>query len=432
MSAVYARREGDDMANNSLFRKVALDRLASPEQLDQLLKVTDPRGWVALAGLGVILGTAIVWGVLGRVPQNVTGMGILIRSGGVFEVVPLSGGRVIDVAVTAGDVVREGQVVARLDQPDLVDRLQQAKAALANLRQQHTRLVAYGEQDIALQTTYWGQQRRTLDQSIASAEKNAAWYAERVTIQERLVKDGLLLKQSLLTTQQQHDTARERITDARSKLTQLSVQELELRNRTREQARASELKIEEQAQTVDEIERELKAQGEIRAPHTGRILEVMTEPGAVVGVGQPILTLDLTGRMVKDLEAIIYVPSVHGKQIRVGMPVLIAPTTVKREEYGMMLAKVTYVSDFPATARGMHRMLKNEKLVSGLAGSDAPYEIHADLLVNPATASQYWWSSSQGPPLKIQSGTLATADITVAAKRPIELVIPLIRQYTGL
>lgn len=420
------------MANTSLFRKVALDRLASPEQLDQLLKVTDSRGWLALAGLGTVLTTAILWGVLGRVPQNVTGTGILIRSGGVFEVVPLAGGRVIDVAVAAGNVVREGQVVARLDQPNLADRLEQAKATLAHLRQQHARLIAYGEQDVALQTAYLERQRHTLEQSIASAEKSMTWYAERVTIQEALVKDGLLLKQSLLNTQQQHDAARERITDARGKLAQLDVQELELHNRTREQVRASELKIEEQAQVVDETERALKAQGEIRAPHTGRILEVMTEPGAVVGVGQPILTLDLAGRMVSGLEAIIYVPSVHGKQIRVGMPVLIAPTTVKREEYGMMLAKVTYVSDFPATARGMQRLLKNEKLVSGLAGSDAPYEIHADLLVNPETTSQYLWSSSQGPPLKIQSGTLATADITVAAKRPIELVIPLIRQYTGL
>jgi len=420
------------MANNSLFRKVALDRLASPEQLDVLLKVTDSRGWLALAGLGTILTTAIMWGVLGRVPQNVTGTGILIRSGGVFEVVSLAGGRVIDVAVAAGHVVREGQVVARLDQPNLADRLEQAKATLVHLRQQHARLIAYGEQDVALQTAYLGRQRHTLEQSIASAEKSMAWYAERITIQERLVTDGLLLKQSLLNTQQQHDAAGERITEARGKLAQLAVQELELHNRTREQVHASELKIEEQLQAVDETERALKAQGEIRAPHTGRILEVMTEPGAVVGVGQPILTLDLAGRMVTGLEAIIYVPSVHGKQIRVGMPVLIAPTTVKREEYGMMLATVTYVSDFPATARGMQRMLKNEKLVSGLSGSDAPYEIHADLLVSPETMSQYVWSSSQGPSLKIQSGTLATADITVAAKRPIELVIPLIRQYTGL
>jgi len=97
-----------------------------------------------------------------------------------------------------------------------------------------------------------------------------------------------------------------------------------------------------------------------------------------------------------------------------------------------MLGRVTYVSDFPATSRGMRRVLKNDKLITGLAGSDAPYEVHADLLVDASTASKYKWSSSQGPPLRIQSGTLAVAHVTVASRRPIELVVPLLREYTGL
>ena len=158
----------------------------------------------------------------------------------------------------------------------------------------------------------------------------------------------------------------------------------------------------------------------------------MTETGAVVAAGQPVLSLDLTGRTVKDLEAVMYVPSIQGKQIRVGMPMLVAPATVKQEEFGMMLGRVTYVSDFPATMKGMQRMLKNERLVAGLAGSDAPYEVHADLVLDPATVSRYRWTSSQGPPTKIESGTLAAASITVTTRRPIELVIPLIREYLGL
>ena len=38
-----------------IFRKVALERLSSPEQLDQLMQVTSPKGWLALAGLGALL-----------------------------------------------------------------------------------------------------------------------------------------------------------------------------------------------------------------------------------------------------------------------------------------------------------------------------------------------------------------------------------------
>ena len=117
--------------NTAVFRKVSLDRLASPEQLDQLLQVTDARGWIALAAIGAVLITAIGWGVMGKLPENVGGMGILVKSGGVFEVVPATSGRVIDLAVAVGDSVTDGQVVARIAQPELSDRLQAAKATFA-------------------------------------------------------------------------------------------------------------------------------------------------------------------------------------------------------------------------------------------------------------------------------------------------------------
>ncbi|PYR70370.1 MAG: NHLP bacteriocin system secretion protein [Acidobacteria bacterium] len=420
------------MPSNAIFRKVALDRLASPEQLDQLMQVTDPRGWIALVGLSFVVATAVAWGVLGSVHQNVHGAGILVRSGGVFEVVPLAGGRVIDVSVAPGAVVNAGQVVARLDQPDLLEGLARAKATLAALRDEHQQTIEYGDKDIVLQTSYLKEQRTTIEHAIAAAERNMAWYQEKIASQQGLVTDGLLLKQALLTTQQQYDAANERLADARSQLAQLEVRELELHNKKDEAIEDSELKLEEHERALSELERELKAKSEVVAPQGGRILEVMTETGAVVAAGQPVLSLDLTGRTVKDLEAVMYVPSIQGKQIRVGMPMLVAPATVKQEEFGMMLGRVTYVSDFPATMKGMQRMLKNERLVAGLAGSDAPYEVHADLVLDPATVSRYRWTSSQGPPTKIESGTLAAASITVTTRRPIELVIPLIREYLGL
>ena len=31
-----------------IFRKTALEKLSSPEQLDELMKITTPKGWVAL------------------------------------------------------------------------------------------------------------------------------------------------------------------------------------------------------------------------------------------------------------------------------------------------------------------------------------------------------------------------------------------------
>ena len=54
-------------AANQIFRQEVLDRLSSPEQLNLLMRVTDGKGWLALLACGLILATALVWGVFGLV-----------------------------------------------------------------------------------------------------------------------------------------------------------------------------------------------------------------------------------------------------------------------------------------------------------------------------------------------------------------------------
>ncbi|MCB9452144.1 MAG: hypothetical protein H6672_11945 [Anaerolineaceae bacterium] len=54
-----------------LFRKAALEKLSSPEELDQLMQITNPRGWLVLVALLLLLGTVVVVGVLGRVSVQV-------------------------------------------------------------------------------------------------------------------------------------------------------------------------------------------------------------------------------------------------------------------------------------------------------------------------------------------------------------------------
>lgn len=420
------------MTQTAVFRKVSLDRLASPEQLDQLLRVTDARGWIVLAAMAAVFLTAIAWGIGGSLPEDVSGTGILIKSGGVYEVIPSAGGRVTDVAVGVGDHVTEGQVVARVAQPELEEQLRSAQLTLTDLQTQQEHLAAYGSKDVTLQRIYFAQQRVTIEQSIASEQQNLHWLTEKIESQEKLVQDGLLPRPTLLNTRQQYSSAAQKISDDSSQLTQVSVRGLEMSNQHQADLRSGQIKIDEQRRQVAELQRELDAKSKVVAPYTGKVLEVMAERGSVVGEGEPILTLDLTGRAVTDLVVVLYVPSIHGKQIRPGMPIRIAPSTVKQEEYGLMMGRVTYVSDFPATSRGMQRVLKNERLVSELSGQDAPYEVHADLTVDPATMSRYKWTSSNGPPLRIQSGTLATANITVATKRPIAMVLPILREYTGI
>jgi HlyD family secretion protein len=417
---------------NRVFRKVSLDRLSSPEQLDQVMQVTNPRGWLALGAIGALLAMALVWGVFGSLSEKVAGGGILLKSGGVFEVVSPAEGRVTDVSVGVGDSVSEGQVVAWLAQPELSARLQEAKARLAALRGDYRRTLDFSGNDAALQGRSVAEQQRNLRQSIATDEQALRWLAERAASQEQLVGQGLLTRSTLLQTRQQQEQTQEKVRSARSQLSQLDVQKLTADNERTRQVSASRHEIEVAQLEVERLERDFRRASQIVSPYTGRILEVMTEQGKMAGRGEPVLNLDLTGSSVRNLVAVLYVPSVHGKKLKAGMDIQIAPSTVRQEEYGMMLGKVTFVSNFPATPRGMSMALKNDKLVQSLSGGGAPYEVHADLIVDPTTRSRFRWSSSGGPPVEIQSGTLASGLVTVERQRPLAAVLPLLRRWSGM
>lgn len=60
------------MANGSLFRKKNLDRVASPEQLDQYIRVSSPRAWMMLAALVLLLVAAAAYIMLATVPDTQT------------------------------------------------------------------------------------------------------------------------------------------------------------------------------------------------------------------------------------------------------------------------------------------------------------------------------------------------------------------------
>ena len=80
---------------SGLFRKKALDKLATVDRLDERVALIAPRRWMALAALLVALGVAALWGVRGRISTRVNGSGMLLEQGGFRNVASVSEG-VID------------------------------------------------------------------------------------------------------------------------------------------------------------------------------------------------------------------------------------------------------------------------------------------------------------------------------------------------
>lgn len=123
-----------------MFRQSSLARLSSPEQLDSLLAVTSPRSWAALTALSLLVLTALLWGFFGTITTKVDGEGILLKSGGIRNIVHYHEGRITDIRIQPGVYVKEGDVIARIEEPNLVRALLEQKALVEEKRALYGRL----------------------------------------------------------------------------------------------------------------------------------------------------------------------------------------------------------------------------------------------------------------------------------------------------
>ena len=168
--------------SEKIFRKAALDRLSSPDQLDQLIDVTRPADWISALVIGLALIGAVTWGVVGRIPTRVAGEGILISDAGrVVDAVSAVAGRLASVEVSVGDRVVQGQLIAQIAQTDTEQRYRNAAEAFRERENEHAELVSAIKRELENKTANVAAQRSALEQLIATAEQRGAYLTEAVT-----------------------------------------------------------------------------------------------------------------------------------------------------------------------------------------------------------------------------------------------------------
>jgi len=414
----------------NIFRQAALERLSSPEQLDRLVTVASPKAWIALFMLGMIIAAAVVWGILGTIPTRVEGQGILISNGGrVVNVQAAGSGFLTEINVTVGHPVEAGQIVARLSQTDAQKSYENAQAILQERLDNQTRTHAQVQHEQTLKMQHIERQRQTLRDSLA------AGYQRMEFLQERQKQDQALLTKKIITRdmvdqtrQEAHQTNRE-IVDLRKSLAYLDNEELDLLTTLEQRRRTAEEAVNEARRQVAQIEVTLAQATMVTAPASGIVTEVKVSPGALVTQGQSLFTFQSGG---ESLDLILYIPPQYGKRVKPGMAAQVAPVTAKREEFGTINGQVKWISEFPATVEGMRAVLQNDELVRTFTQNGPPYVARISLYPDPETVSGYRWSSAKGATLGLSSGTLASAEMTVSEQAPVTLIIPLLREYTGI
>lgn len=94
---------------SNLFRKKSLDRISSPEQLNDYIRVSTPSVWMLLIAIVILLAGVCAWGVLGRMETTLP-VAAVAQGGAVTayvreaDVQQVEQGAAVSVAGTAGKV----------------------------------------------------------------------------------------------------------------------------------------------------------------------------------------------------------------------------------------------------------------------------------------------------------------------------------------
>lgn len=403
-----------------LFRKSALDKLASPERLDVLMEVTAPKGWLALATIGVVLAAFVVWGIFGSIPERIDGNGILIRGGGLRQLRASGDGTLTSLKVKLNDDVKEGEVVGEMTQIGTAEEVKAAQQRLQQATQEYETSKAEDEATIAGIEANIAGQRADLQRALA----------ERTRITQDLARLNEALAKGLVT-RNRVDQANRELLSINANITGLNAQV----NNAQAQIRAQQQRIRAKFDAVQSAKGELErmtntasAVSQVTSTVAGRVVEIKKRVGDRVSNGEVVATIEPPSAT---LEPVVYINSATGKRIHPHMETQISPSTVRREEYGFMKGEIVSVGEYPVTPEAVQATVANQALAQELIAGGSKIEVRVALKPDPSTPSGYAWSSSSGPPFRIEGGTRVVVSVVVERKRPISYVLPIFRGSMG-
>lgn len=391
------------MADDSLFRKAALDKLASPERLDVLMQVTSPKGWIALLTIAVLLAGVVAWSVLGTLPERIEGQGMLTGEGGLRQIRSSGDGRLTQLNLAINQMVTPDQVVGEISAVTMDETVNSAQADYnAQLQAHQTALSAERIQVSNIQI-----QRDRAQANVTKAQANLAQRRENLTA-------GIGTANQVRAAEAEVD----------SYMKEVASYEQQIRT-VNEQGRMRLINLQRLQQQVSSTKATVAARATISSTVTGKVVSVSKQVGDLVTAGELIAEVESGDSEAPTLEIVAFVSSQTGQRVRAGHPAQITVNGVPREEFGFLRGSVKSVSQYPESPASIARVMGDGRI------SEASYRVVIDPTRDPATPTGYAWSTGQGPNAQIAGGTGITVAVEVAQQAPISKVLPIIRGAVG-
>jgi HlyD family secretion protein len=407
-----------------LFRKAALQNLAVAERLDTAVQVVTPATVLVVIAAATFIAAAMMWAAVGRVPTRVYGEGLLLHKGSIVDVTSMADGQVQRVVVGVGDLVKENDPIARVDQPELGKQRSLLEAKLEETTNRYTQLEKLHEAGTAIKHAVLAQQRAAVRYALTEMEHQLAFYEGKLKDDTALLEKGLTTPTAVAETRQKLLSLRDTIHAKQTEQRNIAFNALEATRTLEERKYELAMLVNQTRRELEELQKKIDTQSVVLAKATGRVIEVKVTDGDAVTRGHAIATLEVSPGDAADFVAAVYLPARDGKRVKPGMPIKLSPSVVKPEEDGYLEGVVDSVSPFPVSEQSMLRTVHNRNIVQMLLKDGPVYEAQVRVIADPGAPSGLRWSNGHGPAMRIASGTPVQGLVTVKIRHPIELIIP--------
>lgn len=93
------------------------------EHLEKAIVVIDIKAWIALGAILLVIISTLIWAFFGTMYVREEVSGVLVRSGKTMNLYASEDSYILDMSIDRGDEVVRDQVIARLDQSELVGQI---------------------------------------------------------------------------------------------------------------------------------------------------------------------------------------------------------------------------------------------------------------------------------------------------------------------
>ena len=309
----------------SIFRKAALERLSTPEQLDRLVQITRPIGWFGLCFFYGVCLFGFIWSFWASFPVRISAPGMLVSDAGLAHVMATHPGRLKTLLVKSGETVVSGQAVAKIEQPELALELDMARSELREHEDKYRALLMLAGKEAKAQSRLDENQQKATLEAIKFKEDRIRWLLQSKKQEEKLVESGFITQHRAEQVQLDLNLARAELAQLQNELKQLDAQKLTLQLTREKDLLDSELRRNTARRKVAEIEQKLAEQQWLRSPYEGTVAELKVNSGELVQTGTSVFSVQKSQDAQGVLSAVFYVAPEDGNRVVPGMKVQVSP-----------------------------------------------------------------------------------------------------------